>query len=331
MKCKIASMLPALFVAGLLTGGCDVPPAAPTPAGQESLEFMQVSPEDQEEFQLVADLEQSRLDYYYALKTLETYYERNGNLDKLQWARRELKNLQKVQTFQWQGLPEPALPEGQDINDADERLLVEDVVTARNEFRRNLDQVEDFYQETGQQFRLEVVRNMQARFDPVRTYMYFLEAEIPGRDLTPRKVIPEAERLYEKARQQYKEGKGALRTFVTTDYQKMRQALGTFRELVQKYPQSTRIAEAAYYIGEIYKEYFKENIRAVHWYARAYQWDPDIQLPARFQAATVWDIRLHHHSKAIELYQAAIRHEDFKPTNVWWAKRRIRQLRQARQ
>jgi hypothetical protein len=101
-------------------------------------------------------------------------------------------------------------------------------------------------------------------------------------------------------------------------------------DLVHTYPTSTRIALSAYYIGEIYKEYFDENYRGVLWYERAWQWDPGITQPARFQAAVVYDYRLHHRGKAVELYRLVLQDETFNVTNTLFAERRIEELTQPR-
>ena len=151
-------------------------------------------------------------------------------------------------------------------------------------------------------------------------------AEVPPAALKPVEVIPQADEMYEKAVALHEEGKGILHIFATTSYPKQRQALGILLRMVRLYPRSTKIALAAYHIGEIYKEYFNENIRAVHWYGRAWQWDVNITKPARFQAATVHDIRLLNRAKAIELYRQVILHEQFNSTNVRWSHNRIRDL-----
>ncbi len=111
-----------------------------------------------------------------------------------------------------------------------------------------------------------------------------------------------------------------------TNYGKQRKALGMFRELVRRYPNSTRIAESAYYIGDIYKEYFDEDVRAVQWYQRAWEWDPKILKPARFQAAVVYDLLLAQPGKALPLYQAVLKYEQFNGSNVNFATNRIKHL-----
>jgi tetratricopeptide (TPR) repeat protein len=213
--------------------------------------------------------------------------------------------------------------------DADERLLAEYALTARQAYLDSLDRLEQFYRkhEPGG-YKAVRVANVRARFDAVRTYEYFLNAQIPGPDLRPTVVNPEADALYDQAMKLYSQGKGILHTFVTTDYDKERQALGMLRELIEKYPHSTKIAMAAYYIGEIYKEYFNEDVLAVHWYERAWQWDPNIPKPARFQAATVYDLRLMQKPEAIECYRGALEYEQFNKSNCDFARKRLRDLEQ---
>ena len=132
--------------------------------------------------------------------------------------------------------------------------------------------------------------------------------------------------MYKKAMKLHEEGKGFLRCGVTTNYGKQREALVLFLRLVDRHPRSTKIAMSAYYIAEIYKEYFNRDLRALAWYERAWQWNPNILKPVRFQAATVYDLRLGEKSKAVELYKQAIEHEKFNTANVTWARRRIREL-----
>ena len=103
-------------------------------------------------------------------------------------------------------------------------------------------------------------------------------------------------------------------------------AVVLFRDVIDHYPHSTKIALSAYFIAEIYKEYFNENTRAVKWYERAWQWDKNITEPARFQAATVYDLRLKNPKKAIECYRAAIKDDPWRLANREYAQDRIKAL-----
>jgi hypothetical protein len=306
--------------------GCDVPPAPPKTAAGGTLDVLMVNPQDPMEVELATQLEAARVNYRYRLEVLEAYYTDVGYADNMLAARRERANLNQAQAFDWHGLPEVLPPQGESFRDTDERLLVEYVVSARQEFIQAAQQLRQFYAGRGDVYRAKVMANLMDRFDPVRMYVYYPDAEIPGPDLRPTAVIPEADELFAKAHKLFRDGKGFLRTFITTNYDKERQALGLFRKLVREHPTSTKIALSAYYIADIYKEYFNEDVLAVRWYERAWQWDSNITEPARFQAATVHDIRLHNPRKAIDLYRAAIEYEQFNRSNTRFAERRIRAL-----
>ncbi len=315
------------MILGILGTGCDQPPDPPKTSDNklpDALTVIQASPREMDR---VLASQKARVNYRYRLRVLRSYYERTGNMDKLGWVERELRNLREAYTFRWEGVPQVDEPEGESLANADEHLLVEYTVSARKQFLQAVRDLLTYYQETApNSYKADRVANILQRFDPIRTYMYILDAEIPPADLKPVEVVPEADRLYAEAVTLHRQGKGLLHTFVTTDYAKQRKALLMLLELVRKYPRSTKIARAAYYIGEIYKEYFNENIRAVHWYRRAWQWDPNITLPARFQAATVHDLRLYNRAQAVELYRQVILHEQFNSSNVSFAHNRIREL-----
>lgn len=321
-KLALATILASLTI--LWTSGCDRPPSPPKLPDGEKLEVLQITPDDPAELEAVKAAEVARVNYEYRLSVLEGYYVRNGNLVKIRWVRREAKNLQNAQVFRWDGI-KVTFPGGQSLVDSEERLLVESVIGARNGWLSAVAKLEQLYAAKGANFKRAVIRNVQDRFDPIRTYRYFLSAEIPGPELRPVEVIPEADRLYKQALRLYRKGKGWSRTFPTTDYNDQRKALVLFRKLVAQYPRSTKIALSAFYIGEIYKEYFREYIRAVLWFQRSWEWDPFIVEPARFQAAVVYDT-LREKDRAVECYRLAIDHDPWRFGNDEYSQDRIKTL-----
>jgi len=311
----------------VLAVGCDYVAGPPRAANHRAPRSLAVISSNQAEHAAVVAVEKARINYRYRIVVLQNYYKASGNLDKQRWTEREMKNLDHAQTFTWEGIPEITSPKGESLANADEHLLVEYTVSARNAYLKAVQDLVKHYNATApNSYKARRVANILERFDPIRTYLYFLEAEIPPANLRPVEVIPQAEQMYAKGVQLYGEGKGILRIFVTTNYAKQRQALSILLRLVRTHPRSTKIALAAYHIGEIYKEYFNENLRAVHWYQRAWQWDANLIKPARFQAATVHDYRLYNRAKAVELYRQVIMHEQFNASNVQFAHRRIREL-----
>jgi len=318
----------AMVLVGLLGGalagsGCDVRPGTLKTADGKVLTELAVNASDGEEVAAVRELQAAAAKYEQALKVLHAYYEKVGALDQQIWSDKELANFRQAQKWRYVGVEPPTVPAEQSVENANEAGLIEQALAARDAWTGGLKALADLYAAKGMTFKLAAIQNVQARFDPIRTYEYFLHAEIPPATLKPQTVSKAADDLFAKAMKLHKRGK-ILPGLI--NYDKQRQALGLFRQLVREHPGSDKIAKAAYYIGEIYKEYFDENVRAVHWYERAWQWDADLLLPARFQAATVYDLRLAQHGTAVRLYQEVIKHERFNWTNVSFARRRIEQL-----
>ena len=108
---------------------------------------------------------------------------------------------------------------------------------------------------------------------------------------------------------------------------RMIEAGEVFRDLITTYPSSDKIDDAAFLCGEIHKEYLagQEEI-AVRWYERTWAWNKDTQHPARFQAAVVYDFRLHDRDRALELYQAVSQNPNADPANIRFSTRRIQAL-----
>jgi TolA-binding protein len=310
-----------------LLAGCDNPPdPIRTPEGKP-VEAISVQAADPAEVAAVTAAEAARADYKYRLGVLRDYYFKVGNLDKMNEAENERKNLDQAQYFRFLGV-EVTAPPGQSLANADERLLVEETLAARAGWLACLDKLDEYYRGKNETFKARLVQNVKQRFGPIQRYTYFPEAEVPGPQLRPTEVIPAADELFARAHKLFQDGKGELHFFVTTKYSKERDAAALFRELIQRYPTSTKIALAAYYIADIYKEYFNEDVRAIRWYERAWQWDPHVTEPARFQAATVYDLRLLQKPEAIECYRGALEYEQFNKSNCDFARKRLRDLEQ---
>ena len=314
-------------VLGGMVGGCDAPIPRAVTADRKPVKTVAVNPTDAAEIAAVTALKEARAKYENALAVLRAYYEKTGALDEKTWAERELANLTEAQAFSFEGVAVVPQPPPQSLKDADEPALVEAVVTARKNWQASLAKLGEYYKSIRHGFKLALVRNVQQRFDLVYVYTYYLHAEVPPPNRRPTEYDKAANELFDKTLKLHRRGKPLPGI---TNYRKQRQALLLFRELIEKYPDSTKIAESAYYIGEIYKEYFRQHIRAVHWYRRAWEWDPNILLPARFQAAVTYDYRLGEYDKALKLYREVIKHETFDWSNVAFAERRIEQLAKRR-
>ena len=312
-----------LLAAALLGAGCNLRPAPPKTYSGRKVTVVAVNPTDKAEIKGVEALHEATARYRQNLGVLQAYYIKVGSYDKEKWTKLELKNLDNARTWQYEGVPEPAPTQGLSVEGVTEAALVEQVIAWRQQWKQSLLTLGKHYRLGGMDFKYALIANVLRRHDPVREYDYFLNAEIPPATLRPTEVVPAADALFDQARKLHRRGKPLPGI---TIYSKQRRAVGMFRKLINQYPTSTKIAESAYYIGEIYKEYFDEDIRAVHWYERAWQWKPNIQLPARSQAAFVYDIRMGHYGKALHLYHEVLKHETFSPNRIRYAYQRIEEL-----
>jgi len=210
------------------------------------------------------------------------------------------------------------------IVDAGEVDLVEQVLTHRALYHQSLQNLRDFYRDHGYEAKRQRADRELAGLNRITPYRYIVSAEIPSDRLDPTSSIADADALYERGLELLKEGGHSLP--IVFREQKMREALAAFRELIETYPTSDKIDDAAFYSGEIHKEYLQDDRLAVIWYERAYEWDPQTPHPARFQAAVVYDLRMHDRQRALQLYQDVLRFETAEKSNVRFAVRRIEQL-----
>ena len=214
-----------------------------------------------------------------------------------------------------------------DINmtDLKEVDLVEGVLKHRALYRRHLQLLHDFYKDHGFDTKRRWAAYELQDVDRIKPYKYMVEAEVPQESLRPVESVAVADQLYERGLQLMKEGGHGVPVFYRED--KMVQALNTFQELIENHPTSDKIDDAAYYCGEIHKEYFKDQETiAVRWYERALKWDPKTQHPVRFQAAVCYDFRLHERKRALELYKAVLTDETGNTSNLDFATKRINEL-----
>lgn len=216
-------------------------------------------------------------------------------------------------------------PTGLKVVSDQEVDLVETLISSRQAYERNLAQLQEYYAARGFAEKETWVRYEQEGFRGVKKFRYLMGSEVPAAALRPQESIATADALYEKGCRLMREGGHGVPVVYRED--RMVQAADHFRELIEKHPTSDKIDDAAFMLGEIHKEYLKEQESiAVAWYERAWTWNPATPHPARFQAAAVYDYRLHDRDRALELYHAAVQEESGHRSNARFAQRRIREL-----
>ncbi len=210
------------------------------------------------------------------------------------------------------------------IADSSEVDMVEQLAYHRQSYEQYLRALIQYYNDRGYRHKAIWAERELKDVSKVKTYRYLVDAELPGPRLRPKDSIAEADALYDDGLHYMKEGGHGIPLYYNAD--KMKLALEKFNEIIQRFPTSDKIDDAAFMAGEIYKEYFNDDHRALVYYQRAYEWDPQTPHPARFQAAVVYDYRLHDRDKALELYQEVLEKESTNRSNYRFSVRRIKQL-----
>ncbi len=157
--------------------------------------------------------------------------------------------------------------------------LIEKVIEARRSYANSLKALHEYYQKIGDSKRVQMVEEELRQYHRSSHPVYRLELDVPSSNLQPLYNQKEANDLYRWALQ----------------------------ELLTKYPQSTKISDAAYSLGEVYESRtFRQFERAAAYYERCFQWDPKTSYDARLRAARVYDRDLKDRAKAIEMYRAVL-------------------------
>ncbi|MEK6799840.1 MAG: hypothetical protein AABZ12_12815 [Planctomycetota bacterium] len=212
------------------------------------------------------------------------------------------------------------------VSEPHEVDLVEDVLAKRIAYHKSLEDLQGYYREHG-----AATKESWAGFElqsarKIKQFKYLLDSEVPSAALRPTDSVAEADAMYEEGLQLMRKGGHGVPILFRRKL--MVEASEKLKFLVEKYPASDKIDDAAFMLGEIHKEYLKDQeALAVRWYERAWAWDAKTPHPARFQAAVIYDYRLHDRDRALELYRAVLSDEpDLDRTNTNFATRRIEEL-----
>lgn len=198
--------------------------------------------------------------------------------------------------------------------------LAERVIAARKEYQISLEQLRAYYISVGDTQRAKWAEDELLQYHRIPKQAYRLELDVPPPTLQAAYNIPEANDLYRRAMAYKDKGWG-------TDYiDNQRRAELLLQQLLTSYPQSDKISDASYMLGDIYEgRAYKQPRRAAQYFERCFQWAPNTQLDARLRAARLYDKTLSERSKAIELYRAVVSHET-DPKRLQEAQRRLQEL-----
>ena len=200
---------------------------------------------------------------------------------------------------------------------------VEKLLAARREYQASLEQLRQHYLAVGDAERAQWAADELTQYHRILKQAYRLELDVPPPTLQGKQNINEANELYRQALS-FKDNSGIPWTSRYIDNQRRAELL--FQQLLSNYPQSDKIDDTAYQLGEIYEgAAFKQYRRAAQYYERCCQWEPKTHLDARLKAARLYDHNLQERTRAIELYREIVTRET-DPKRITEANKRLAEL-----
>lgn len=202
--------------------------------------------------------------------------------------------------------------------------LVEKVLIARREYQKSLEQLRLHYFKVNDVERMRWVEEELRQYHRIPKHAFRLDLDVPPPSLPGNVNVPEANQLFMQA-MSYKDKGWA------TDYiDNQRRAELLLQRLVGQYPQSDKISDAAFMLGDIYEsKAYKQYRRAAMYYERCFQWNPKTSLEARIRAARIYDKQLAERVRAMELYKEVTTHET-DPRRYQEAMKRMAELGSSR-
>jgi tetratricopeptide (TPR) repeat protein len=202
--------------------------------------------------------------------------------------------------------------------------LVEKLLVARREYQKILEQLRAHYLSVGDTERAKWAEEELRQYHRIPKQAFRLELDVPPPTLQANTNIPDANKLYMRAMNYKDHGWG-------NDYiDNQRRAELLFQQLLTQYPQSNKISDAAYQLGDLYdSKAYRQYRRAASYFERCYQWNPTTHFDARLRAARIYDRQLLERGRAIEIYREILNTET-DPRHHEEAQKRLSDLSAAR-
>jgi tetratricopeptide (TPR) repeat protein len=200
--------------------------------------------------------------------------------------------------------PRAQTPQGKNAGQANDLELVEKLLLTRRDYQKALENLRVHYWKVGDPERAKWAEEELRQYQRIPKQAFRLDLDVPPPNLVGNTNIPEANKIFTAAMAYKEKGWG-------TDYiDNQRRAEILFQKLLTEYPQSNRIDEAAYQLGDIYdSKAYKQYRRAGAYFERCFQWNPKTTTDARLRAAHIYDKQLSDRSRAIEIYKEITTHE----------------------
>ncbi len=199
--------------------------------------------------------------------------------------------------------------------------LVERLLAARKEYQSTLESLRAQYISNGDIEHARWAEEELLQYHRIPKQAYRLELDVPPPTLKGEQNIPEANQLYIRA-MTFKD-----KTSWGTDYiDNQRRAEILLQQILTNYPQSNKIDDTAYQLGDLYEgKAYRQYERAAAYFERCFQWDPKTHTDARLCAARLYERYLNERTKAIQIYTEITKTET-DPKHIDEANRRLAEL-----
>jgi tetratricopeptide (TPR) repeat protein len=198
--------------------------------------------------------------------------------------------------------------------------IVERLLAARKEYQITLEALRLHYIGTGDIERARWAEEELVQYHRIPKHAFRLELDVPPPTLDANKNIPEANELYRQA-MKFKD-KGWGQDYIDNQHR----AELRLQELLTNYPQSDKLSDAAYQLGDVYEsKAFRQYERAAAYFERCFQWNPKTHFDARMRAARLYERYQSERSHAIEIYKEITTHET-DPRRVEEAQKKLTEL-----
>jgi TolA-binding protein len=197
---------------------------------------------------------------------------------------------------------------------------VERLIAARREYQLSLETLRAHYISTSEIEKARWAEEELLQFHRISKQAFNMGLELPPPTLQGNYNIPEANELYKQAMSYKDKGWG-------TDYiDNQRRAELLLQKMLSDHPQSDKISDAAYQLGDLYEsKAFKHYDRAAHYFERCFQWNPKTQFDARLRAARLYERSVGERTHAIDIYKDIVNRET-DPKRIEEAQKRIADL-----
>jgi hypothetical protein len=198
--------------------------------------------------------------------------------------------------------------------------LVERLLAARKEYQLTLEALRVHYIKVGDIERARWAEDELLQYHRITKQVYRLELDVPPPTLKSQRNIEEANRLYREGMKYKDKGWG-------TEYiDNQRRSELLFQKILTEHPQSNKISDTAFQLGDIYESRaFKQLHRAAAYYERCFEWNEKTQFDARIRAARLYDRQLNNRGRAAEIYRQILTHET-NERHIEEAKKRLQEL-----